>query len=459
MSQAPLIDDAQDYDIVGVGFGPSNLALAIAITEHNHRVGPHEAVSGLFLERQAAFGWHRGMLFDDATMQVCFLKDLVTLRNPTSDFGFLSYLHAKDRLLDFINQKSLYPLRIEFHDYFEWAAAKVDDVVRYGHEVLAVRPVPGEGPVTTVEVVAGAGPTARSVHRARNLVLGLGLEPCLPGDKVLSGRIWHSYDLLRRVERDLEAPPSRFLVVGAGQSAAEVTAFLHRRFPRAEVYAVFSRYGYSPADDSSFANRIFDPAAVDEFYMAPPVVKQMIIDYHRNTNYSVVDHDLIQDLYGRMYQESVLGLPRLRMFNVSRLSEVVEGDDGVRAAVESLTTGEKTVLDADVVIYATGYRPADPSRLLGELDGYCRRDDDGSLRIERDYRVATGRGLDCGIYLQGGTESTHGISSSLLSNSAVRAGEIVQSVVARRRRLAALHTQYARCTGSAGDAGLAATTR
>ena len=138
---------------------------------------------------------------------------------------------------------------------------------------------------------------------------------------------------------------------------------------------------------------------------------------------------------------------------------MVEGDDGVRATVESLTTGDKTVLDADVVIYATGYRPADPSRLLGELDGYCRRDDDGSLRIERDYRVATGRGLDCGIYLQGGTESTHGISSSLLSNSAVRAGEIVQSVVARRRRLAAVHTHYARCTGSAGDAGFAATTR
>ena len=33
------------------------------------------------------------MLLEDATMQVSFLKDLVTLRNPASEYGFLSYLH------------------------------------------------------------------------------------------------------------------------------------------------------------------------------------------------------------------------------------------------------------------------------------------------------------------------------------------------------------------------------
>ena len=31
------------------------------------------------------------MLIDDATMQVSFLKDLVTLRNPGSDFTFLRF--------------------------------------------------------------------------------------------------------------------------------------------------------------------------------------------------------------------------------------------------------------------------------------------------------------------------------------------------------------------------------
>ncbi len=88
-------------------------------------------------------------------------------------------------------------------------------------------------------------------------------------------------------------------MVGAGQSAAETTALLHSRFPDAEVCAVFSRYGYSPADDSPFANRVFDPAVVDEFYGAPPEVRKQILDYHANTNYSVVDLDLIEELYRR----------------------------------------------------------------------------------------------------------------------------------------------------------------
>ena len=35
------------------------------------------------------------------------------------------------------------------------------------------------------------------------------------------------------------------------------------------------------------------------------------------------------------------------------------------------------------------------------------------------------------IYLQGGTEHTHGLSSSLISNIAVRCGEIVESIAAK----------------------------
>jgi L-ornithine N5-oxygenase len=51
--------------------------------------------------------------------------------------------------------------------------------------------------------------------------------------------------------------------------------------------------------------------------------------------------------------------------------------------------------------------------------------------LQRDYRVVAEPELECGIYLQGGTEHTHGLSSSLLSNSAVRAGEILESIVRR----------------------------
>ncbi|GAA4008630.1 lysine N(6)-hydroxylase/L-ornithine N(5)-oxygenase family protein [Streptomyces sp. NBC_01352] len=430
MSQV-LPDDASPvHDLIGIGFGPSNVAMAIALSEHNARVGGQEAITAHFFEQQPCFGWHRGMLIDDATMQVSFLKDLVTLRNPTSEFSFLCYLKSKDRLIDFINHKNLFPLRVEFHDYFEWAAAKVDGMVSYGHEVVGVAPVVRDGAVEHLEVTVRSG-EGLAVHRARNLVIGTGLRPLMPEGVERGDRVWHNSELLAKVDELEDTSPSRFIVVGAGQSAAENVAYLHRRFPQAEVCAVFSRYGYSPADDSSFANRIFDPAAVDEYYAAPDDVKRRLMDYHGNTNYSVVDIDLIDDLYRQMYQEKVLGTERLRFVNVSRLTGVKETPDKVSATVKSLVTGEESSMDADIVVFATGYSPADPIGLLGEVADRCLRDEEGRVRVERDYRIATDPDLHCGIYLQGGTEHTHGITSSLLSNTAIRVGEILDSLLDR----------------------------
>lgn len=430
MPQAVPGDQIPLYDVVGVGFGPSNLALAIALTEHNDGAG--EPVTAHFLEKQAAFGWHRGMLIETATMQVSFLKDLVTMRNPTSSFSFLAYLKSKDRLVDFINHKNLFPLRVEFHDYFEWAAAKVDDVVSYSSEVSSVTPVLVDGVVAYFDVRVSGGAGEDTVLRARNLVVGTGLRPNLPDGVVESDRIWHNSKLLHRIEALKDSQPERFVVVGAGQSAAEVTALLHDRFPEAEVCGVFSRYGYSPSDDSAFANRIFDPEAVDHFYDAPEEFKERLMRYHGNTNYSAVDIELIDDLYRRIYREKVLGRRRLRLMNVSRPVDVVEHTGGVRMTVESLVTGERTVLDSDIVVYSTGYSSADASPLLGELAEFCERDENGRLRVERDYRLRTASGLRGGIYLQGGTEHSHGITSSLLSNTAVRVGEILDSIVERR---------------------------
>ncbi|MFJ3527133.1 lysine N(6)-hydroxylase/L-ornithine N(5)-oxygenase family protein [Streptomyces sp. NPDC090132] len=430
MSQVDPGDAPLIHDLIGIGFGPSNVALAIALSEHNARVGRQEAVTAHFFERQPAFGWHRGMLIDDATMQVSFLKDLVTLRDPSSEYTFLRYLQSRGRLIDFVNGKNLFPLRVEFHDYFEWAAAKVDDMVSYGHEVISVEPVLRDGVVEYVDVTSRSG-TETVVHRARNLVVGTGLRPLMPEGVERTDRVWHNSDLLAKVDALEGTEPARFVVVGAGQSAAENVAYLHRRFPRAEVCAVFSRYGYSPADDSSFANRIFDPEAVDEYFTAPDDVKRKLMGYHGNTNYSVVDIDLIDDLYRQAYQEKVLGTERLRFINISRLTGVEEAGDKVRATVTSLVSGEESTLEADVVVLATGYSPVEPLSLLGDVARHCHRDEEGRVRVERDYRIATDDELRCGIYLQGGTEHTHGITSSLLSNTAIRVGEILDSIVER----------------------------
>ncbi|WP_455430599.1 hypothetical protein [Paractinoplanes durhamensis] len=55
------------------------------------------------------------------------------------------------------------------------------------------------------------------------------------------------------------------------------------------------------------------------------------------------------------------------------------------------------------------------------------------MRVRRDYRVVTDDSLSAGIYLQGGTEHAHGITSTLLSAVAVRSGEIVASIASAVR--------------------------
>jgi L-ornithine N5-oxygenase len=436
--KSPLNGTDTTYDVLGIGFGPSNLALAIAIEEHNAELPAGERIDALFLERQPRFGWHRGMLIDDATMQVSFLKDLVTLRNPSSDFSFLCFLRERGRLIDFLNQKTLFPLRVEFHEYFEWAAARVAHLVAYDHVVVSVDPVRDEsGTVAHFEVVCrDPGRPGRTVtYRARDISVAVGLEPHVPPGVELSERVWHNSQLLPRVT-ELAAqgtPVRRAVVLGAGQSAAETVDYLHRSFPEAEVCAVFAKYGYTPADDSPFANRIFDPQAVDTYFVAPSEVKQSLFDYHRSTNYSVVDMELIEALYATAYQEKVAGRERLRFLNVSRIRDVVTRDDGsLDVAVEFLPTGEQQVLRADVLVHATGYRPRDLTTLLGEAAKVCLRDDGDALRVSRDHRVETAPDVTAGIYLQGSTEHTHGLTSTLLSTTAIRAGEIHRSLVARR---------------------------
>ena len=422
------------FDVVGVGFGPSNLGLAVALEEHNLQAAATggRPLSGMFFERRPAFGWHSGMLLPNATVQVSFLKDLATMRNPASGFSFVAYLHDRGRLADFINHKTLFPLRVEFNDYFAWAADRLDHLVTYSSDVTEVRPVIEDGVITAFDVAVGRPTKQVDVRRTRNVVIAAGLEPLLPEGVTCSDRVWHSSELAHRIaEFATDRQPRRVVVVGAGQSAAETTEFLCSRFPDAEVCAVFARFGYSPSDDSSFTNQIFDPSSVDTFFSAPEDVKQMLTAYHRNTNYSVVDSELIDALYRRSYMEKVTGRQSLRVMNASRVVDLAETSDRVLAFVEFLPDGEITRLDADVIVYATGYRPSDPTRVLGRTARLCRRDGAGRLSIGRDHRLDLTIPGGASLFVTGASEHAHGLSETLLSNVAVRAGELVESLMSQ----------------------------
>lgn len=411
------------YDLIGVGFGPANLALAIAIDDHNRRAPDAERLSALFLERSDHFAWHPGMLLPGATMQISFLKDLVSFRDVTHPLSFLSYLQHRGRLDHFVNKQTFFPSRAEFSDYLGWAAGHVADQVRYGAQVRAARVDPEEH-TAVVELANG------EQLRARALVLAPGLQPRLPEGVSLSPRVIHTSQTLHAVDR-VPYPVRIAVVVGAGQSAAEVVRYLHERDANTTVHSVFAKVGYTPADDSSFVNRIFDPAMVDRWHGAPEEVRRRLLDYHRGTNYSAVDPELVEELYGREYEERICGRRRLFMANCSEVVAYRETPNTVEVDVRDLTTGETTTLEADLVVLASGYRPADPVELFGKDARYYRHDGVAPT-VGRDYSWTPAQDSAPPVYLNGGVEHTHGLSSSLLSNLAVRGGEILDSVLTRR---------------------------
>lgn len=417
-------------DVVGIGFGPSNLGLAIAIEEHNTESG-RAPITARFVERQNEFGWHPGMLLPRTTMQISFLKDLVTQRNVQSRFSFLNYLSDAGRLTDFVNHQTFFPTRHEFHDYLSWAARTVNADVDYGTDAVAIH---DNGDHFEVEL-RGA---VNGVLRARDVVISTGLVARMPEGVVGSDRVFHNHKLLAHLSALPERSHRRFAVLGAGQSAAETVEYLHSTFPDAEVHAIFAKYGYSPADDSPYANRIFDPSAVDDFYASTPEFRRKLLGYHRGTNYSAVDLPLIEELYAREYSERVAGERRLFMHGASRAIGIDDSGGEVSVTVAHEPTGLTEELRCDAVVCATGFAQMSVDRVLGALAADVVHEADGPA-VTRDYRLVTHRPMSGSIYLQGGTEHTHGISSSLLSNVAVRTGEIVRSVARSRRAVLERH--------------------
>jgi L-ornithine N5-oxygenase len=414
-----------EYDVIGLGFGPANLAIAVALDE-DRRVREH-GLRYCFLEKKPAFEWHGGMLLEDSRMQISFLKDLATLRNPSSRYTFVSYLHEKRRLEAFINISTFTPSRLEYNDYLGWAAAQFSDRVHYGEEVIGVEPVLDGGDVTRVKVISRLADGRTRARITRNLVVSIGGEPVVPeAFRPLKGdaRVMHSSSYLERIQACGE--PKRLAVVGSGQSAAEIFSDLCGRYPSAEVSLVMRSQALRPADDSPFINEIFDPSYTDVVYGQSPEEREAFIQANAQTNYSVVNLDLIESIYHRLYLQKVTGHAPHNLLPQRNIEAVQAGDAGIRLTLSGPEGVEDRLYDA--VVLATGYRRDGYKRLLGGLVEHLGEG------VERDYRLCCQPQMTAGIYLQGCCEASHGLSDTLLSVLAIRSQEVVDALLDSRRQ-------------------------
>lgn len=413
------------HDLIGIGFGPSNLALAIALRERAPQQG---ALDVLFLDKQPDYRWHGNTLVTQSELQISFLKDLVTLRNPSSPFSFVNYLHAHGRLVDFINLGTFYPCRMEFNDYLRWVASQFAEQSRYGEEVLAIEPLLHNHKVESLRVVSRDRHGETFVRQTRAVVVSAGGTPRIPdafralkGD----GRVFHHAQYLERMALQpcVSGKPMRVAIIGGGQSAAEAFIDLNDSYPSVQVDMILRGSALKPADDSPFVNEVFSPEFTDLVFSQTAAERERFIREYHNTNYSVVDIDLIERIYGIFYRQKVSGIRRHAFHHLRTVERATAHADGIELALRHSASGELDVHRYDAVVLATGYERQSHRQLLEPLASYL-----GDYQVGRDYRVHTDERCQAAVYMQGFCQSTHGLSDTLLSVLPIRANDIASSV-------------------------------
>ena len=422
------------HELLGVGIGPFNLGLAC--------LAEPLGLDAVFLDSRDGFAWHHGLMFDDATIQVPFLADLVTLADPTSPYSFLAYLKQVGRLYPFYIRENFQPLRAEYDAYCRWAAERVRGL-RWGREVVDVRREdqgregPGDDDEAPVYRVTALTREGTETYRARHLVLGIGTTPWSPIDTGLldgGGTVaLHASDYLHRRE-DLLSLGS-VTVVGSGQSAAEIYHDLLSAAagdgPRVDWLTRSPRF--FPMEYTKLTLEMTSPEYIDHFHDLPPDQRDRMLREQRSL-YKGIDAELINQIHDLLYRRSVQGLDTGLLAAATALDRARREAGPATATASALRldlhctdTGRKWTHHTEGLVLATGYSPT-PPRFLDGIAEEIDRDGRGRYRVARDHTVDRAHSF---IHVQNAEEHTHGLTAPDLGMGAMRNSIILRGICGR----------------------------
>ncbi|WP_101523235.1 lysine N(6)-hydroxylase/L-ornithine N(5)-oxygenase family protein [Nocardioides houyundeii] len=395
------------HDFVAVGVGPFNLGLA-ALTE------PIAELDGVFLEARDAFDWHGGMMLPQATLQVPFLADLVTLADPTSRFSFLAFLKETGRLYQFYIRENFLPLRREYNRYCRWVADELPAVL-FGRSVTAV-----EHDGTAYVVTAATG----EVFRGRRLVLGTGTAPRVPAGLENVGI--HSSDYLHR-KAELQATGS-ITVVGSGQSAAEVYADLLADQP-AHGYAlswVTRSPRFFPMEYTKLTLELTSPEWSAHFQGLPAQTRARVQAGQAALSKGI-SAETIDAIHDALYARSLDDDLDTTLLTATEVTGATRDGAGWRLGLRHTETEEEFALRTDSVVLATGYAAGVPA-FLAPVRDRLRLDDRGRYLASATFSVDH-EGRE--IFVQNGEEHTHGFVAPDLGMGAMRNSVIIAAMLGR----------------------------
>lgn len=404
------------HDFVAIGLGPFNLGLACLAEP----LRASDDLDGVFLEASDRFDWHPGMLLDDATLQVPFLADLVTMADPASRWSFLNYLKQSGNLYPFYIRESFFPLRREYDDYCRWAAESLPSV-RFGHRVTDVE---HDGSAYRVRTAAGES------LRARRLVVGIGTSPRVPAvleTVVGAPRVTHSADYL--AHRETLQRQDRVTVVGSGQSAAEIYLDLLAAAPDHGYELVWLTRSprFFPMDDTKLTLEMTSPE-YGAYHRSLPMETRDRLARDQRHLFKGISADLVDAIFDLHYQQRVTGAgPRTTLLTHTEVRGSRPTGAGVELDLLHTETGEGFSLRTGGLVLATGYGPTEPTFLDGVADR-IRRDSRGRYDVADDYSVDVAGGE---IFVQNAEEHTHSLLAPDLGMGAYRNSVILAAMLGR----------------------------
>jgi lysine N6-hydroxylase len=401
------------HDFIGIGLGPFNLGLA-CLTD------PVEELDGVFLEARDELAWHPGMMLDEATLQVPFLADLVTMADPSSRWSFLSYLKETGNLYPFYIRESFYPLRSEYDDYCRWAAERLESV-RFGQAVTAVEHDPDHHGTGAYVVTTSTG----EEHRGRRLVLGTGTTPRRP--EALAGMGIHSADYLPH-KAALQALDS-ITIVGSGQSAAEIYR---------DLLTESADHGYRltwltrsprffPMEYTKLTLEMTSPEYTSYFQGLPELTRARLLRDQRSL-YKGISGDLVDEIFDLHYRLRVQG-GGLHTTLITNTAVIGATHDGTAYDLElhHEETDERFGLRTQGLVLATGYAAQVPT-FLDPVRDRIAWDEQGRYVVSPTYSVDHGGGE---IFVQNAEEHTHGLVAPDLGMGAHRNSVIIAAMTGR----------------------------
>ncbi|MEV8366155.1 lysine N(6)-hydroxylase/L-ornithine N(5)-oxygenase family protein [Streptomyces niveus] len=429
MTDLSADDHDRPHDLVGIGIGPFNLSLA-ALAD-----GVHGGIAATFFEQRPAFHWHPGLLLDDATLQVPFLADLVTLVDPASPWSFLSYLRACERLYPFYFAERFHIQRAEYDAYCRWVSEQLPGL-HFGHQVDAVR-WNAERALFEVDFTQlDHDGEVEALGRAytRNIALGVGTEPHIPEPlKLLADTpavpVIHSADYLAHRERILEA--EHITVVGSGQSGAEVFLDLLRARPAGaeKLHWLARTEAFAPMEYSKLGLEHFTPDYTGYFHALPERVRDELVPRQWQLHKGI-DAGTIAAIHDELYRRTTHGgwpdavlTPGVLVRTAGRV-----GATRIELHLEHAQQAGRSRLTTDAVVLATGYRERPLSRLLAGLDPYMRLDTSQRPRIDARYRLVLDPSVTGSVYVQNAERHTHGVGAPDLGLAAWRSATILNSL-------------------------------